>query len=322
MSAPSLAFLDRVVETHELVLVQTLRPKLAVEGLDDRVVGRLARAAKVERDVAGVRPQVQLARDELVALVDPDRRRIAHLAAHPFKHLHDVRRPEAEPRHDGRREPTEGVYNRQDAQLRPRRELVMDEVHGPNLIRTRRRAASFSQLRLHPTLRRFVSQLQPHFPVKPVYPLRIHVPALPAEQHMDAAIAVTHPRLGDLLHPLLQVGLIRATPTIVVARPLRPKHSTGPPDADLPCAPDGVDGLSAPVRPQSFRKTTSCNIALSRLRSATNRFSLAFSSLRWQLAPGLLPDSSAQRLASPRPSPNTEKGAQSGPAHMLPLCDT
>lgn len=73
---------------------------------------------------------------------------------------------------------------------------------------------------------------------------------------MDATIAVTHSRPGDLLHPLLQVGLIRAAPTIVVARPLRPEHSTGSPDTDLPCAPDGVDQLPTPVKPQSFRKTT------------------------------------------------------------------
>ena len=94
---------------------------------------------------------------------------------------------------------------------------------------------------------------------------------------MDAAIAVTHPRLGDLLHPLLQVGLIGAASTIVVARPLRLEHPAGPPDADLPSVADIVDELPAPVRPQSFRETTSCSIALSRLTSVTNRFSLAFS---------------------------------------------
>ncbi len=44
--------------------------------------------------------------------------------------------------------------HRQDAQLWSRRELVMDEVHGPYLIRTKRRAAAFPQLCFHPALRR------------------------------------------------------------------------------------------------------------------------------------------------------------------------
>ena len=113
---------------------------------------------------------------------------------------------------------------------------------------------------------------------------------------MDPAIAVTHPRLGDLPHPLLQVGLIDAATTTVVARSFRPKHTARPPDADLPGAPNIIDELAPPVRPQSFRDpfglqsipridrqtTSSCNIALSRLRSATSRLSLPFSSSNWR----------------------------------------
>lgn len=95
---------------------------------------------------------------------------------------------------------------------------------------------------------------------------------------MDTAIAISHPRLGDLFHPFLQVGLIGAAPTIVAVRSLRPEHPAGPPDADLPSAADTVDELPAPAKPQNCRETTYCNIALSRLKSATNRFSLAFSS--------------------------------------------
>lgn len=66
---------------------------------------------------------------------------------------------------------------------------------------------------------------------------------------MDSAIAVPHARLGDLLHPLLQIGLIRAATTIVVARSLRPKHAARPSDADGPDAPDVVDELTPPIRP-------------------------------------------------------------------------
>ena len=78
---------------------------------------------------------------------------------------------------------------------------------------------------------------------------------------MNAAIAVTHARLRDLLHSLLQVGLIRTATTIVVARSFRPKHAARPSDTDRPDAPNIVDELAPPIRPQSFRETTSCSIA-------------------------------------------------------------
>ena len=54
VSVPSLAFSHGVVEAHEPVLVQALRPELAVEQFDEHVVGRLARPAEVERHVARV----------------------------------------------------------------------------------------------------------------------------------------------------------------------------------------------------------------------------------------------------------------------------
>lgn len=160
VSAPSLAFSHRVVEAHEPVLVQALRPELAVEAFDERVVGRLARPAEVERHVSCIGPQIEIARNELAALVDPDRCRLANLAAHPLEHLDHIRRPEPEPRHDRRREPAERIDDTQDAQLRSGCQLVMDQVHGPYLIRTGCRAAAITKLRFHPPLGRFPTQLQ------------------------------------------------------------------------------------------------------------------------------------------------------------------
>jgi hypothetical protein len=49
----------------------------------------------------------------------------------------------------------------------------------------------------------------------------------------------------------------------VIAQPPRPEPAASPLVADLPRAPEIVDELPAPVRPQSFRETTSCSIALS-----------------------------------------------------------
>jgi len=41
---------------------------------------------------------------------------------------------------------------------------------------------------------------------------------------MNTAIAIPHARFGDFLGPILEVGLIGALTTIVVARSLCPKH--------------------------------------------------------------------------------------------------
>ena len=81
VSAPTFAFSDRVVEAHESVLVQALRPELSVEAFDERVVRRRTRQREIQRDALHVRPQVEVAGDELAPLVHPDRRWIADLTA-------------------------------------------------------------------------------------------------------------------------------------------------------------------------------------------------------------------------------------------------
>lgn len=47
----------------------------------------LPQSAEVQHDAGGICPQVQVAGDEQIALVNADRRRIAHLAANLFKHF-------------------------------------------------------------------------------------------------------------------------------------------------------------------------------------------------------------------------------------------
>ena len=56
VSTPSLSFSPRLVEAEEPVRVQAPRPELAVEGLDEGIVGRLPRAAEVEHDALLVGP--------------------------------------------------------------------------------------------------------------------------------------------------------------------------------------------------------------------------------------------------------------------------
>ena len=99
--------------------IQALGAELAVERFDEGVVGRFARPGEVERDAALVRPQIQIARHKLGALVDADGCRESHLSPDSFQHLHHISAAEVEPRFDRRREAGERIDDRQHAQLRP-----------------------------------------------------------------------------------------------------------------------------------------------------------------------------------------------------------
>ena len=75
VSEPSLHLFGRIRKGQEPVLVQAFSPEPTVERLDEGVVGRLPWPREVERDALGIGPQVEIAADELGALVDPDRKR-------------------------------------------------------------------------------------------------------------------------------------------------------------------------------------------------------------------------------------------------------
>lgn len=77
-------------------------------------------------------------------------------------------------------------------------------------------------------------QLQAHFRVKPKHAFVVHLPSLSAQKHVNAPIAVAHTRLGNLLDPILQIGLRRTRGFKLVARPACAEHIARPPDADLP----------------------------------------------------------------------------------------
>jgi hypothetical protein len=140
--------------------VEALGPRSAIERLNERIVGWFARPTEVEGHVVLIRPQIEVARDELGALIDADRVWIADLRAHPVERGHHIFAAVAEPRIDGRGEPREQINNREDAKLRTRRQLVVHEVHCPGLVRTGRLLAAVPQLGLHAPLRRFGPQLQ------------------------------------------------------------------------------------------------------------------------------------------------------------------
>ncbi len=214
---PILQFPPGVVERQEPVRIQALRPQAPLERLDERVVGRLPGATEIERDVVLVGPQVEVSRDEFRSLIDPDGAGIADDGADPLERLDDVFAPIAQTRIDHRREPGEEIHHRQDPQLRPGRELVMDEVHGPRLLRVRGVFAVVAQLGLDAPFGRFRPQLQAEFAIDALGLLLVDHPSVPPQQHMNAAVAVAHPRLTDLFDLRLEDGLRGATRLVAVA---------------------------------------------------------------------------------------------------------
>src|SRR5665647_2037283 len=95
--------------------VQTFGPKAAIERFDKSIVRGLARFREVEFDTALVSPQIQVARYEFGALIDPNACRESHLSADPFQHLDDIGAAECEPRLQCRREARERIDNREHA---------------------------------------------------------------------------------------------------------------------------------------------------------------------------------------------------------------
>src|SRR5262245_39003644 len=95
---------------------------------------------------------------------------------------------------------------------------------------------------------------------------------------MNASIAVAHAGGGNLLDPLGQLCLPSSTGAVVVGRALDRQCTASTSNAHPPDRARMIHHLPLPGRLQSFRRMTSCNIALSSDRSATIFFSLTFSS--------------------------------------------
>ena len=158
VSTPFLHFAAGIVKAHEPVGVQTLGTELTVEGLDERVVGGLARPREVERDILLISPQIEIPGDEFGALVDADGLRLADRLTDPFEGTHDILTAVAEPRIDRRRVARIGVDNGQHPELPACSQLIVHEVHGPGLVRPGGYRTIVTKLGLHAPLRTVVTR--------------------------------------------------------------------------------------------------------------------------------------------------------------------
>ncbi len=237
--------------------VQALSPELAVETLDVTVVRGFSRSREVEDDALVVGPKIEISGDEFAAIVNTNGGRVTDLAAHPLKRLDNILTLVAEACIDCRREAREGVDYRQHPDLAAGGQLVVNEVHRPDVVGMGRFRAIGPQLRLDASPGDLVAKLEVHLLVKAIDSLRINRPAVTPDQDMHTPIAVAHPCLADVFDLQLQFGLLAAPGLVDIKRPVNLQHRTCAPDRNLPVCLDRVDKLAPAGRLQSFFDSTS-----------------------------------------------------------------
>lgn len=94
-------------------------------------------------------------------------------------------------------------------------------------------------------------------------------PKFPEMPQSLAASTSNFSRVTDLLDPQLEVGVLAALALIVVQRPVDRKRMARLTDRHLLGRADLIIHQALASRPQSFFASTSCSMALSRLKSAT-----------------------------------------------------
>lgn len=122
-----------------------------------------------------------------------------------------------------------------------RRQLIVDKIHRPGLVRSCRRPAVVAQLGLDPALGRFVAQLQAQFAIDAPCLVLAMAPAITAEQNVNTTITVADTNMADLPDLLFEGSLAGATGLVVVGRAVKFESVTGLTDRDLPFAADRVD---------------------------------------------------------------------------------
>lgn len=154
----------------------------------------------------------------------------------------------------------------------------MHEVHAPALAKSRwlwhgatMQTHVLAAANPHPELQTFE-------PIQTTNPLLVHRPALPTEHDVNTLVAEPRPGVGNLPDPQPQCRLILRLGPPVEGSSRELGQVTGLACARLEPLLDPADQRTAPGRLQSFFRTTSPRMCLSRVRSATTRLRRAFSS--------------------------------------------
>src|SRR6185437_10427409 len=165
----------------------------------------------------------------------------------------------------------------QDADPASIRESLRHEIHTPPLVGTHCRPLRHA-LTLGSLLAPLGSHDQSFFGVEPVNALGIYFPAFPLEHHRQPPISVPDPAAGQFAqsHPQCILGI--SMMLVPQSRPVNRNQPRRVPLAQIVGLLRPLRQLATHARLQSFFATISCRMCRSRLRSATRRFSLPFSS--------------------------------------------
>ena len=123
----------------------------------------------------------------------------------------------------------------------------------------------------HPQLQTFEAIESPHA-------FLVHGPAVTAQQDPDAQEPEAWPRVRELADTEAQRRLILRWTLSIPGRATERRESAGPHATDLEGGLKPASQLAAPCGRQTFFRSASDSMCLSRLRSATRRFSRVFSS--------------------------------------------
>jgi len=186
---PRFERLLQVLQVQEPVQRETLASQRAVEGLDERIVHRLAGPAELERDVLPVRPMIQQPRGELGAVVHGDALRKPARGTRLGQRARHVPTREGRGAHERHALAPVDVEHRQDPYCAPVRQGVVHEIHRPLLIRLRGRRQAGPGHRTAMPPRPAPSERQPLLGVQPIDPLVVHPPPLPPQEHMQLLVA-------------------------------------------------------------------------------------------------------------------------------------
>jgi len=104
-------------------------------------------------------PEIEVPGDEFAAVIDTNGGGVTNLPTYAFRRLDHILAPLIEACIDRRREARKGIDNRQNPDLTPRGQLVVNEVHRPDMVGMGRLRAASPQLCLDPTLGNLVAEL-------------------------------------------------------------------------------------------------------------------------------------------------------------------
>src|SRR5579885_505873 len=154
---------------------------------------------------------------------------------------------------------------------------LLNEIHRPAFVRTYYDAQRNTRT-ARPLLALFGAHHQTFLAVDPIHPPGIDLPSFALQQHRQPAIAIPHPRRGQLLQPRAQRNLRIATWPIpqCSSRHFHQPRRTTLADSERVVHP--MRGFSPAAWLYSFFEITSCRMCLSSAKSATSRLSLSFSS--------------------------------------------